>query len=200
VVTSTLCSATVKPGSVGSALPGVTLRLVDETGAPATGGDPGELLVSGDNLFDGYWPDGEGRPVDGWLRTGDVGILDADGDLFLVDRLKELVIVSGFNVYPREVEEVLDDVDGVLDSAVIGVPDEATGEAVLAYLTTAATDPEGVADLVQRAREACARRLARFKQPTRIEVVDALPRTVTGKVARGELRSTVRRRTEGLLG
>ena len=91
----------------------------------------------GDNLFNGYWPDGADGPVEGWLATGDVGFLDEDGDLFLVDRLKELIIVSGFNVYPREVEEVLGDVDGVREAAVVGVPDEETGEAVVAYLRLA---------------------------------------------------------------
>ena len=101
VVTSTLCSASAKPG-LGRRRPsrGVRLRLVDDTGAAPERGDPGEILVAGDNLFDGYWPDGADGPVDGWLATGDVGYLDPDGDLFLVDRLKELIIVSGFNVYP----------------------------------------------------------------------------------------------------
>ena len=198
VVTSTLCSAEAKPGSVGSALPGVRLRLVDDSGAEPESGDPGEIHVAGANLFDGFWPDGADGPVDGWLATGDVGYLDPDGDLFLVDRLKELIIVSGFNVYPTEVEEVVRDVDGVLEAAVIGVPDDATGEAVVAYVRTdrADSDKGALADAV---REHCARSLARFKQPTRIEVVDALPLTVTGKVARGRLRATVRRQNLGLI-
>lgn len=199
VVTSTLCSRTVKPGSVGSALPGVAMRLVDETGATPSGEDPGEILVRGDNLFDGYWPDASEGPVDGWLSTGDVGFLDAEGDLFLVDRLRELVIVSGFNVYPSEIEEVLNDVDGVLESAVIGVPDDLTGEAVVAYVRAASTDPDRRRELKERAQEACSRQLARFKQPVRIEVVDALPHTVTGKIAKGRLRETLRRQHQELL-
>lgn len=201
VVTSTLASATVpsaaegvpKPASVGAALPGVQLRLVDETGDEPAPGDPGEILIQGDNLFDGYWPDAVDGPVDGWFATGDVGIIDGDGDLFLVDRLKELVIVSGFNVYPSEVEDVLSEVDGVLEAAVVGVPDEITSEAVVAYVRPASQDPRDLADLRERLREACDRRLARFKQPTRLEFVTELPRTVTGKVAKGRLRSTVRR-------
>ena len=124
--------------------------------------------------------------------------LDADGDLFLVDRLKELVIVSGFNVYPVEVEEVIAELDQVSEAAVIGAPDERTGEAVVAYVlrdpSTSLTDDE----LVAAVREHCAVRLARFKQPSRIEVVDELPHTVTGKVAKGRLRAA-HRRNAGLL-
>ena len=199
VVTSTLCSSEAKPGSVGSALPGVRIRLLDDSGSEPEHGDPGEILVAGDNLFDGYWPDGTDGPEDGWFATGDVGYLDADADLFLVDRLKELIIVSGFNVYPTEVEEVLSEVEGVLEAAVIGVPDEETGEAVVAYVRTDRDDAEDRARLADDVREACARRLARFKQPSRVDVVDALPRTVTGKVARGRLRATVRRQNLGLI-
>lgn len=199
VVTSTLCSPHPKPGSVGSPLPGVQIRLVDESGRPPLGGDEGEIQVSGDNLFDGYWPDGSDRPVDGWLSTGDIGFVDQDGDLFLVDRLKELIIVSGFNVYPREVEEVLRDVDGVLEAAVVGMPDEQTGEAVVAYLRLASEDPQRVADVLERVEEECDRRLARFKQPSRVEVVPELPHTVTGKIAKGKLRATVRRQHLGLI-
>jgi long-chain acyl-CoA synthetase len=204
VVTSTLCSARVKPGSVGAALPGVSLRLVDETGEAPSEGDPGEIHVAGDNLFDGYWPDAVDGPVDGWLATGDVGFLDSDGDLFLVDRLKEIVIVSGFNVYPSEIEEVLSEVDGVLESAVVGVPDELTGEAVVAYVRPDparfdAAQESDVSEVQQRVREVCDTRLARFKQPVRIEVVPALPRTVTGKIAKGRLRTVLRREGMGLI-
>jgi long-chain acyl-CoA synthetase len=127
-----------------------------------------------------------------------VGFLDASGDLFLVDRVKELVIVSGFNVYPTEVEDVVREVEGVTDAAVIGVPDEETGEAVVAYVVAA--DAEADADaLADAVRAHCAERLARFKQPSRLEVVDELPLTVTGKVQKGLLRGIERRRTKGLL-
>ena len=197
VVTSTLCSATPQPGSVGAALPGIEIRLVDEDGQRPADGDPGEICIRGANLFSGYWPDGSGGPdADGWFPTGDVGFLDDDGDLFLVDRLKELVIVSGFNVYPVEVEDVVEEVDGVAEAAVIGVEDELTGEAVVVYVRAPGQDPGAVEAAV---REHCATRLARFKQPSRIEVVDTLPRTVTGKVQKGRLRGLERRRTLGLL-
>jgi long-chain acyl-CoA synthetase len=114
-----------------------------------------------------------------------------------VDRLREIVVVSGFNVYPSEVEEVLLEVEGVLEAAVVGVPDEETGEAVVAYVRASAVGIEEREELLGRLDEACARRLARFKHPSRIEVVDALPHTVTGKIAKGRLRTALRRgRTE----
>jgi long-chain acyl-CoA synthetase len=197
VVTSTLCSRDPQVGSLGAALPGIELRLVDDAGQVVDGEDPGQVEVRGDNLFSGYWPDGaDGPDADGWWATGDVGFLDPDGDLFLVDRVKELVIVSGFNVYPTEVEDVLREVDGVLDAAVIGVPDEATGEAVVAYVVTDGADASTV---VAAVRDHAAERLARFKQPSRIEAVDELPHTVTGKVQKGRLRGIERRRALGLL-
>jgi len=147
-------------------------------------------------VFSGYWPDGaDGPDPDGWWGTGDVGFLDGTGDLFLVDRLKDLVIVSGFNVYPVEVEDVVREVPGVAEVAVIGVDDPSTGEAVVAYVVPAA----GAQDVATAVREHCAVRLARFKQPTRIEVVEELPLTGTGKVQKGRLRGRERRRALGLL-
>jgi long-chain acyl-CoA synthetase len=198
IVTSTLCSRELKNGSVGAALPGIEIKLLDDVGHEPEGDDPGEIWIRGANVFSGYWPDGEDGPdEEGWWGTGDVGFLDASGDLFLVDRVKELVIVSGFNVYPVEVEEVIREVDGVAEAAVIGVDDPVTGEAVVAYVVAG---PSAVADAVAGAvRDHCARRLARFKQPSRIEVVDELPLTVTGKVQKGRLRGLERRRALGLL-
>ncbi|HWM73438.1 MAG TPA: AMP-binding protein [Nocardioides sp.] len=199
VVTSTLRSERLQNGSVGAALEGVEIRLVDEAGRPLSGDaadDPGEIQIKGANLFSGYWPAGSDGPDDeGWWSTGDVGFLDPSGDLFLVDRRKELVIVSGFNVYPTEVEDVIRDVPGVLETAVIGVQDPTSGEVVVAYVVTDG-DP---AALEAAVRDRCRQRLARFKQPSRIEVVDELPLTVTGKVQKGRLRSAERRRALGLL-
>ncbi|HYH35578.1 MAG TPA: class I adenylate-forming enzyme family protein [Nocardioides sp.] len=197
VVTSTLCSERLQPGSVGAALPGIELRLVGAGREEPAGDDPGEIEVRGDNLFSGYWPDGTGGPDDeGWWATGDVGFLDPSGDLFLVDRVKEVVIVSGFNVYPVEVEEVVREVPEVAEVAVIGVPDDETGEAVVAYVRSAGADP---AEVHAAVRARCEERLARFKRPGRIEVVDELPLTVTGKVQKGRLRGLERRRALGLL-
>jgi long-chain acyl-CoA synthetase len=195
----------VKPGSVGAALDGIDLRLVDEEGVPldeAAVDDPGEIQIRGRNLFSGYWPDGHDGPADdGWWSTGDVGFLDADGDLFLVDRVKELVIVSGFNVYPTEVEAVLEEVDGVRQAAVLGVPDEQTGEAVVAYVVPDAGEVTGpVAEAVVSAvRSAATEQLAPYKRPVRVEVVTALPRTVTGKIRKGVLRGAERRKALGIL-
>ncbi len=197
VVTSTLRSTSPHPGSVGRVLDGIEIRLVDDTGAVVGGDDPGEIEIRGDNLFSGYWPDGaDGPDADGWWATGDVGFLDEAGDVFVVDRLKELVIVSGFNVYPVEVEEVLAEVEGVTAVAVVGVPDDVTGEAVVAYVVAPGADPATVAAEVGAHGEG---RLAGFKVPTRVEVVDRLPQTVTGKVQKGRLRLLERRRRSGLL-
>jgi long-chain acyl-CoA synthetase len=197
-VASTLMSETVKPGSVGAPLPGVEMRVLDE-GHPAEVGDAGEIWIRGPNLFDGYWPDGgDGPDEGGWYATGDVGYLDGDGDLFLVDRLKEIVIVSGFNVYPSEIEDVMNEVDGVVDAAVIGVADERSGEAVVAYIVADPAHGEDPDALAERVRVHCERRLARFKLPRDLHVVAELPRSVTGKVAKGRLRATEQRREMGL--
>jgi long-chain acyl-CoA synthetase len=189
--------AAPKAGSVGRPLPGIELRFVDSSGHDAAPDDPAELWVRGDNVFSGYWPDGvDGPRDDGWYPTGDIGLTDADGDLRLVDRLRELVIVSGFNVYPSEIEDVIAEVDGVVEVAVVGTPDEETGEAVLAFVVPReGVDHEGMKAAV---REHCAERLARFKQPSRIEVVTGLPHSATGKVAKGRLRALARSDALGL--
>jgi long-chain acyl-CoA synthetase len=184
-VSSTVVSGRAKPGSVGQPFPGVEVRLVDDDGDeidPAEG-DPGEIWIRGDNLFSGYWPDGSGGPdADGWYATGDVAFADEEGDLHIVDRRKDVVIVSGFNVYPHEVETVLLQHPGVQEAAAIGVPDDRTGEAVKAFVVL--RDRSVTTDALQ---EHAAARLARFKRPTAIEVVDDLPHSLTGKVARGRL-------------
>jgi len=202
VLTSTLVGGFAKPGSVGQPLPGVELRLVDSDGRPVgVTADPdeqewfednesetGRVAARGPNLFSGYWPDGaHGPDDDGWFRTGDVGYLDADGDLRLVDRANDLIIVNGFNVYPNEVERVLDELSDVVESAAVGVPDERTGELVMAVLVL-----RPGAELTEDAvREHCAERLARFKVPRDVRFVDALPYSVTGKVRRASLRGSV---------
>ena len=199
VITTNGVGGVAKPGSVGRALPGIELRLVDAEGRPIEVEDPdddeldsvsdpahdtGLVAVRGPNLFSGYWPDGHGGPdAEGWFRTADVGFLDADGDLHLVDRSSDLVIVNGFNVYPREVERVLAELDGVAEAAVVGVPDDRTGEAVKAVLVRA----RGATLTEEEVRAHCALRLARFKTPSVIAFVEDLPRTPTGKVARRQL-------------
>jgi long-chain acyl-CoA synthetase len=185
VVSSTLASAKAKPGSVGRPIPGVELRLVDESGEDVQADDAGEIWVRGDNVFSGYWPDGSGGPDEqGWYATGDVAYADEDGDLFLVGRRKELILVSGFNVYPREIEDAIGEHPDVLESAVVGVAHEQTGEAVKAYVVARPGAVLTAEDVTAHTAE----RLARFKQPTIVEMVGELPHSVTGKVAKGRLR------------
>jgi len=177
-----------RPGTVGFPLPEVGARVVDETGAVLDGGGVGGIEVRGPNVFAGYWR----RPeltateftADGWFRTGDVGTFDADGYLHIVGRSKDLIISGGLNVYPKEIEDVIDGVDGVLESAVVGVADADFGEAVVAIVVA---EPGAVVDpavVRSEARE----HLASFKVPKRVHVVDALPRNAMGKVEKAVLR------------
>jgi len=207
VVATALASPVPKAGSIGRPLPEVEIKLVagdgaeiarvgpegliyedeydddfddDAGGVPGT--DPGEIVVRGPNVFSGYWPDGAGGPdAEGWWPTADVAYADVDGDLFLVDRLGELIIVSGFNVYPHEVELVLAGFPGVTEAAVVGMPSPETGQAVKAYVVAEPGVSE--ADLMAH----CARNLARFKLPAAIAFVPDLPHTATGKVVKGTL-------------
>ena len=177
-----------RPGSVGKVVSDLELRLVDPDGSDALAGDPGEIWVRGPNVFQGYWNDREATArvltPDGWLRTGDVAVSDGDGYLWLVDRAKDLIIVSGFNVFPAEVEEVIAQLSGVADVAVVGVAHPHTGEAVKAYVVT-----EPGVHLDEEAVIAhCHDHLARYKCPTKVLFVDELPRNLSGKVLRRALR------------
>jgi long-chain acyl-CoA synthetase len=186
VVTS---SAGLPPrfGSAGKVLAGVELRLVDEDGEDALVGDVGQVWVRGPNVFAGYLDDPEATArvltPDGWLRTGDIGVCDDDGWLYLVDRAKDLVIVSGFNVYPAEVEEVLAEHPGVAEVGVAGVHHDATGEAVVAFVVREPGSDVDETELGEHARN----HLARYKCPSRIVFVDQLPRNPMGKLLRREL-------------
>ncbi|MFD9896428.1 AMP-binding protein [Amycolatopsis sp. NPDC059027] len=199
VVTSTLVTGYPKPGSVGRPLPGIELRLVDSDGdaqePPLDPDDPDDVFdnaggtglvsVRGANLFSGYWPDGAAGPAeDGWYRTGDVGYLDSEGDLHLVDRANDLIIVNGFNVFPREVEEVIGQLPEVAEAAVVGVVDERSGEAVKAFVVPL----DGTSLSEQQVVEHCAERLAGYKVPHAVEFTDALPHSATGKLRRLRLR------------
>ena len=178
-------------GVVGRPLAGVEVRVVDpaDPQAAVLPGDPGEVWVRGANVFAGYWGDDAATQLaldaDGWLHTGDIAVVTEHGALQLIDRRKDLIIVSGFNVYPAEVEEVLDADPSVRAVAVTGEPDAKTGEAVVAWVVP---DPQAELDLAAlQAR--CRSELARYKCPVRIEVVAELPRTATGKVLRRALRA-----------
>jgi long-chain acyl-CoA synthetase len=188
VVTTTAVGREPRPGSIGPPLPGVEVELLDRDGRPVLDGDPGEIVVRGANVFAGYWRDPQSTAavlVDGRLHTGDIAVAGPDGWLTLVDRAKDVVIVSGFNVFPGEVEDALRSHPDVQDVAVVGEPHPRTGETVVAYVVAR----EGRApDPVELLRHA-GRRLARYKLPTRVDVVDVLPRTFAGKLVRRELSS-----------
>jgi long-chain acyl-CoA synthetase len=187
IVTTTAVDRRPRWGSIGPPLPGVDVRLVDADGSDAAVGDPGEIWVRGPNVFPGYWDDPEATArvlADGWLRTGDVAVADDDGFLSLVDRMKDLVIVSGFNVYPAEVEDALRTHPDVADAAVVGAPSPRTGEAVVAFVVPR---PGVAAPTLAAIRDHVARRLARYKVPTAVHAVGELPRNQSGKVLRREL-------------
>ncbi len=162
IVSTTAVEDAPRWGSIGPPVPGVEVRLVGEDGEDAVAGDPGEIWVRGQNVFLGYWDDPAATElvlVDGWLRTGDVAVADDDGYLSLVDRKKDLVIVSGFNVFPAEVEDVLLAQPGIADAAVIGVPNPRTGESVAAWVVL---EP-GATVAVDQVREFAAAHLARLQ-------------------------------------
>ena len=176
-------------GAVGPPLPGIELRVADEeSGQPAETGGVGLVQVRGPNLFSGYWCNpaktAEAFTADGWFRTGDLGRLDDEGFLWLVGRSSDLVISGGLNVYPAEVEAVIEEAPGVVESAVIGAPHADLGEAVVAIVVAdgKVCEEDILATLTGR--------LARFKQPRRVIFVEALPRNAMGKVVKAELRRT----------
>jgi long-chain acyl-CoA synthetase len=180
-----------KIGSVGMPLPDVEMRIVDtETGAPLPTGEVGEILIKAPQLMDRYWDDPEEtastvREHDGqrWLHTGDLGYLDADGYLFIVDRMKDLIKTHGYQVWPREIEEVLAAHPAVAEVGVAGVPDEAKGEVAKAWVVLAAGQQATGEELRAFARE----RLAPYKVPAAVEFRSELPKTMVGKVLRRAL-------------
>lgn len=178
-----------KPGSIGVSIPGVENRIVDAEGEELERGQVGELIVRGPNVMKGYlhMPEETSRTLqNGWLYTGDMGYMDEDGYIFIVDRKKDMVIVGGYNVYPREVEEVLYEHPQIIEAAVIGVPDENAGEAVHAYVVSrdpSLTEEELIAY--------CRNGLAKYKVPSKIIFIEELPKNTTGKILRRALRDMV---------
>ena len=175
------------PGSIGKPLPGVELRVVDGHGEEVPAGETGMLEVRGPNVFKGYWrmpekTNAEFRP-DGFFITGDMARHDENGFLYLVGRSKDLIITGGYNVYPKEIEEELDAMDGVVESAVVGVPDTDFGERVVAAVKPA-DEPPSAEEIIAKLKE----RLAGYKVPKQIHFVDELPRNVMGKVQKNILR------------
>ena len=168
-----------RPGSVGLPLPGVSVRLLDPSGQPVSDGETGEVYLKGSNVFAGYWRREEATRaafVDGYFRTGDLAIRSTDGYYTLCGRKSDLIISAGFNIYPREIEEFLLELDEVAEAAVAGVPDRIRGEVPVAYVVL--RSPIDAATLEQRCRE----KLASFKIPKAFVTVDRLPRNAMGKV------------------
>jgi malonyl-CoA/methylmalonyl-CoA synthetase len=188
MISSNPLDAERRAGTVGRALPGVSLRVADSQDRELPAGHTGGIQVRGDNVFRGYWrmPEKtrEEFTAEGWFRTGDLGVIDGDGYLSIVGREKDLIISGGYNVYPKEIELVLDGLEGVAESAVIGVPHPEFGEAVTAIVVAkpgATLDPDG---LVAQLRK----NFANYKVPKRVYLVDDLPRNAMGKVQKAMLR------------
>ncbi len=173
-------------GSIGVPLPSTDARIVDDAGRPVPVGETGELIVRGPQVMKGYWQkDSETSHVirEGWLYTGDIARMDGDGYFYIVDRKKDMILVSGFNVYPNEIEEVLASHPKVLEAAVVGVPDGKTGEAVKAFVVK----KEGSLS-EEELRAYCAENLTNYKRPKFVEFRTELPKTNIGKILRRELR------------
>jgi long-chain acyl-CoA synthetase len=174
-------------GSIGRPLPGVEMRLVDAEGHDTLVGDAGEIWVRGPNVFPGYWDDLDATAAvlddDGWLHTGDMAVINDDGYLFIVDRAKDLIIVSGFNVFPAEVEEVLLEHPAVAEAAVVGVEHPHTGEAVKAFVVVRPGAEVEEDDIISFLGE----RLARYKCPSKVRFVEQIPRGLGGKILRRTL-------------
>ena len=188
VVSASPLDQTEFTGSVGLPLPDTDVAILDEQGQPVAGGEIGEVCVRGPQVMVGYWqrPDETKATFtdDGWLRTGDIGRLDAAGFLYIEDRKKDIIIVSGFNVYPNEVEDVVTAHPGVLEAAAVGVPSERSGEAVKVFVVK--RDP-GLTE--SELLDWCRERLTGYKSPDLVEFIDALPKSNVGKILRRELKN-----------
>ena len=192
IITSNPLDGERLAGTVGYPLPGVDLRIADEQGQPLPHDTPGVIEIKGPNVFGGYWRMPEKTAQEfrdgGWFITGDVAVQSPDGRVTIVGRAKDLIISGGYNIYPKEIESVLDAVAGVAETAVIGVPDPDFGESVVALVVAEKTMAPSLADL-----EACVReQLARFKHPRKIILVEDLPRNAMGKVQKNLLRDLYR--------
>jgi long-chain acyl-CoA synthetase len=178
---------TAKAGSIGQPIWGVEMMIADDSGAPVPTGQPGEVLIRGHNIMKGYYkrPDATAEAMrGGWFHSGDIGTMDADGDFAIVDRKKDMIIRGGFNVYPREVEEILYQHAAVREAAVVGVPCEKYGEEVKAVIALHANQSANAEEIIAY----CKTRLAAFKYPRIVEILDSLPKGPTGKILRRELR------------
>ncbi|MEV8180457.1 long-chain fatty acid--CoA ligase [Specibacter sp. NPDC078692] len=181
-----------KPGSVGTAVTGAQLRVIDESGDDVEAGAVGEIAVAGPYVMKGYWNNPEATAAaipDGWFRTGDLGRQDEDGVFFIVDRKKDMILRGGYNIYPREIEEVLYEHPAVAEAAVLGKPDDVHGEEVCAVVALKAgavgsDNPEALAAEIQEFVKA---RVAAYKYPRKVMIVDELPKGPTGKILKREI-------------
>jgi long-chain acyl-CoA synthetase len=176
-----------KPGSIGTPIEGVHMRLIDENGYTVPDGEVGEIAIRGHNVMTGYWgkPEATAQAIpDGWFRTGDMARVDEDGYYYIVDRKKDLIIRGGYNVYPREIEEVLHEHPAVAEVAVVGIPHPDLGEEVGAAV---ALKPGGSAT-ADELRAFVKERVAAYKYPRHVWLVNALPKGPTGKILRREVR------------
>ncbi|HZG73722.1 MAG TPA: long-chain fatty acid--CoA ligase [Chondromyces sp.] len=177
-----------KPGSIGLPIKDVALKIIDDEGNDVQVGQAGELCVKGPNVMRGYWnrPEENKRSfIDGWFRTGDIAKMDRDGYYYIVDRKKDMIIRSGFKIYPREIEEVLYQHPNVLEAAVIGTPDRERGEVVQAVLTIKDDQNKPAASEL---KDFCRKKLASYKVPSSFIIVDELPKTGSGKIVKTKLR------------
>jgi long-chain acyl-CoA synthetase len=182
----------VRPGSVGTPIENVEMRVVDGEAREVPDGELGEILIKGPNVMRGYFGDPEATAQsirNGWLHSGDIGYRDADGYYFLVDRVKDMINVAGFKVFPREVEEILFRHEAVREAAVVGVPDAVRGEAVKAFVVL--QDGRRVAP--EELQKICRDAVAAYKVPESIEFIAALPKNPTGKILKKELRKLMER-------
>ena len=194
-MTETTCIVSCSPpqpnprtGTVGFPIPGTQVRVVDDAGRDLPIGERGELLVKGPQVVAGYLhvqTDSSSSFTDGWLHTGDIALLEPDGMVRIVDRKKDMVLVSGFNVYPNEVEDVLAAHPDIVEAAVIGVPDAHSGEAVKAIVVRR---NEGLD--AQALEQYCRTQLTAYKVPKHIAFVEQLPKSPVGKILRAVLRQT----------
>jgi long-chain acyl-CoA synthetase len=177
----------VRPGSVGTPIENVEMKIADTEGRDLGDGELGEILIKGPNVMQGYFgnPRATAEAIrDGWLRSGDIGYRDEDGYYYIVDRVKDMINVSGFKVFPREVEEVLFRHAAVKEAAVIGMPDPIRGEAVKAFVVLR----EGARVAPEELRTLCRGAIADYKVPEAVEFIPALPKSPTGKILKKELR------------
>jgi len=180
-----------KPGSIGLPLPGIAVRIVDDQSLDVSHGSVGQLLIKGANVFQGYWRQPEKTAesfVDGWFKTGDLGYQDEAGYFYLVSRAKDLIISGGLNVYPKEVEDTIEQLDTIAEAAVIGIPDQDLGEQVVAVVVPRNNKTLTSASVISY----CRNKLAPYKCPKQVHIVSELPKNTMGKIMKNQLRESYR--------